>query len=282
MSKSAPIFSFITLLLFVSLACALPNLSTPDPSLIGTTVAQTIIADLTQSAPSLTPTFTFTPEPPTLTPTLSSSLTPIFTFTPLVPLISVSVATNCRVGPGKIYERVGALLVGETTEVYALDPTGNYWYVRNPDTGPEFCWLWGEYATVSGNISALPIYTPPPTPTPVPAFEASYEGKETCVGWWVDIELKNTGGLTFKSISLTVRDTNTDVVLSMYADGFTDNSGCLDSTKKDNLNPGTTLTISTPAFNYDPSGHRLRATITLCSGLGQNGVCVTQAINFIP
>jgi hypothetical protein len=200
----------------------------------------------------------------------------------VIPLISVSVATNCRVGPGKVYDRVGALLVGQVAEVHGRNSDGTYWYIRNPSANGGFCWLWGEYATLSGNFAALPAFTPPPTPTPMPNFDASYDGKDTCVGWWVDIELDNTGGVQFKSVSLTVRDTVTDAVVSIYTDGFTDLDGCLDSTTRDNLNPGGSRIVSSGAFNYDPAGHKLRATITACSNLSQNGTCVTKVIEFKP
>jgi len=289
MKNSTPILLSVTVLLIVSLACAAPSVSVPtqDPNFLGTAIMQTMISAVTQTAGAVIPidfgpTATFTPEIPTLTPTATLSPTPIFTATPLIPQISVSVATNCRVGPGKVYDRVGALLVGEVSEVVGRDPTGNYWYIRNPDQSNGFCWLWGEYATLTGNFVVLPMFTPPPTPTPMPAFEASYSGLDTCVGWWVDIQLTNTGGLSFRSVSLTVRDTVTDVTVSVYADSFTRIDGCLDSSTKDILNPGDTRTISTPAFAYNPSGHQLRATITLCSNVGQNGTCVTDVIKFTP
>jgi hypothetical protein len=217
---------------------------------------------------------------PTLTPTETLTPTAAFTSTPLIPQISVSVPTNCRIGPGKVYDRGGALLVGEVAEVVGRDPIGNYWYIRNPDQPNGFCWLWGEYATLTGNTSILPVYTPPPTP--MPNFDAFYEGKDTCVGWWVDIELENAGGISFESISLSVRDMATDIVVSMYADNFTDIDGCLGSSTQDALNPGSSCTVSAPAFAYDPSGHQLRATITLCSGNGSVGVRTTEVIKFTP
>jgi len=126
------------------------------------------------------------------------------------------------------------------------------------------------------------VYTPPPTPTPIPAFEASYDGLETCVGWWVDIRLKNTGAVSFKSVSITLRDTTNNIALSMSTDGFTNNDGCLGSTTKDSLNPGGTHSVSTAAFNYDPSGHKLRATVTVCSEKALKGVCLSQVIEFKP
>jgi hypothetical protein len=180
-----------------------------------------------------------------------------------------------------VYDRVGALLVGEVAEVVGMNPTGDYWYIRNPDSD-GYCWLWGEYATLAGNYSALPIYTPPPTPTPVPAFEVIYDGLETCVGWWPDLKLVNTGGVSFRSVSITLRDTATDTVLAMSADNFTDNDGCSGSNSKDVLNPSDKRTVSAPAFTYDPTGHKLRATVTVCSNKAISGTCVSQVITFTP
>ena len=281
----------VGILFAVLQGCSLPGISMSDPNSVNTAIAQTIVVGLTQTAEAIIPidlanaqtaTQTFTPALPTLTPTETLTPTPVFTSTPLIPQISVSEPTNCRVGPGKVYDRVGGLQVGEVAEVVGRDPVGNYWYIRNPDQTNGFCWLWGEFAALTGNISVLPVYTPPPTPTPTPNFDAFYEGKDTCVGWWVDIELENTGGISFESISLTVRDTVTDIVVSMFSDNFTDIDGCLNSSTKDALNPGSSRTVSSPAFAYDPSGHQLRATITLCSGNESIGICTTELIKFTP
>jgi hypothetical protein len=297
MTKSTPILLSVVVLLISSLACGIPNITvsvppTADQNFWNTAVAETVQAAVvqTQILPSSMPIieaadtqiFTVTPEPPTFSPTVTVTPSPVFTSTPLVPQVSVSVATNCREGPGKVYDRVGALLVGQVTEIYGRNVNGDYWYVRNPNVNGGFCWLWGEYATVSGNFAALPIFTPPPTPTPMPAFEPSYVGKDSCNGWWVDFEVENTGGIQFKSYSLTLRDTVTGAVLSAYEDGFTDRTGCLESTTRTNLNPGGSRIISSPSFNYDPAGDKLRATITVCSNTGQNGTCVTEVIEFKP
>lgn len=97
---------------------------------MSTAVAGTVIAGITQDALNATlnpptaqntftpiPTSTFIPEPPTLTPT--ATLVPTLPFTPTAetPLITVSVDTNCRSGPGKVYDMVGALLVGEVADI---------------------------------------------------------------------------------------------------------------------------------------------------------------------
>ena len=114
------------------------------------------------------PSPTFTPGPPTLT------TTPTHTSTPKVPTIKVSLDTNCRSGPGKVYDMIGALLVGETTEILARGSVPNYWVVDNPDYPGHECWLWGKYATVSGDTSHLPIRSAAPTPTPAPGSIRGY------------------------------------------------------------------------------------------------------------
>ena len=108
------------------------------------------------------------PSTSTSTLTLMPSLTATVTQTPVppVPLVSVSLDTNCRSGPGKIYDWIGALLVGEEAVVVGRSGDGQYWIIENPDQNGE-CWLWGNYASVTGPAAGLPIYTPPPTPTPV-------------------------------------------------------------------------------------------------------------------
>jgi hypothetical protein len=261
---------------------------TQDLNVLGTAVMSTMIAGATQTAlagfpiavvDSPTPALSFTP---TSTPSATLSPTPVFTATPVIPLISVSVPTNCRVGPGKVYDRIGALLVGQTAEVVGRNLNGNYWYIRNPNDSNGFCWLWGEYATVTGNFAALPVFTPPPTPTPMPAFEADYDGLEMCSVWWPEIDLTNTGGVSFESISMTVRDTDTDVVVSMYTDVFHNIDGCSETSTRERLNPGDSRVVSGPSFTYSPIGHQLRATITLCSNDGQNGMCITESIKFTP
>jgi hypothetical protein len=109
-----------------------------------------------------------TPQP-SLTPTATITLTP----TQDKPMVSVSVDTNCRTGPGKIYDWIGGLLVGEKAEVVGVSTDGQYWIIKNPDQNGE-CWLWGNYATVTGPTAELPKYTPPPTPTPTFLWEGNW------------------------------------------------------------------------------------------------------------
>ncbi len=294
-------FSF-AVIIAASLACAVPDLATPGAGAVDTAVAQTISAGPTQNVPqgtssatleSIPPlyTFTFTPMPTiTLIPTLTSTPIPTFTFTPSVPLISVSLATNCRSGPGKAYDIEGALLVGEFAEVYGRDPTSKYWYIRNPDPGVEFCWVWGEYATISGSPLLLPVLTPPPTPTPTmtptpsPSFDLKFDNADKCKGkgWWVDVLVKNTGTLSFKSMTFRVLDTVTEVEKIAHRDGFANKDGCLKVSTKDTITPGDSFIISSPLFGYNLNGHNLRIFLKLCTEVGQSGGCITKRINAKP
>ncbi|MFH1183765.1 MAG: SH3 domain-containing protein [Chloroflexota bacterium] len=297
--------------LLAATACVVPNITITDPVAEATLQALTVDAAVraTQQAagpgsasaspsalPTTSPTASEIASPtssavPSLTPSPTTTPTPVVIAspTPVVPMMSVSVATNCRRGPGKLYPIVGALLAGETAQVYARDPSANYWYIPNPDSPGDHCWVWGEYATFSGFTSTLPMFTPPPTPTatptptPAPGFDASYDGLVWCTSaWWTQIAVENTGLLTFRSLEFTLKDIDLDISVSDEADNFVDRPNCSSSTSKVSLESGQTVVISSPALDNDPGGHRLRARITLCSKTGQDGECVTETITFKP
>ena len=85
-----------------------------------------------------------------------------------------------------------------------------------------------------------------------------------------------------QSIGMILKDTVTGESVSDLNDGFLDRSACGSSSSRATLLPDKAVTVSSPSLSADPSGHKLRATITLCSGLGQNGECITQTITFKP
>lgn len=91
--------------------------------------------------------------PPTPTP-ISASV-----------LLKVSVPTNCRVGPGKLFDKVSVLNPGKSVKVLGRHATADFWVVENPE-GSGTCWVWGYYATITGPSASLPVWDPPPTPTP--------------------------------------------------------------------------------------------------------------------
>lgn len=102
----------------------------------------------------------------TITPTSEPDVTqPPPTRTPIIigdrPMVRVSYKTNCRTGPGVRYSIVGGLFVGEQAEVVGVSENREYWVIKNPLREGE-CWLWGGFATVTGDTSGLPRLTPPP------------------------------------------------------------------------------------------------------------------------
>ncbi|HEY5984373.1 MAG TPA: SH3 domain-containing protein [Anaerolineales bacterium] len=301
----------VLVVLVVVSACVIPNVTITDPIAQATFQALTIDAAIqatqrarepasaspsAQASPTETPTASQTPTPtvtavPSQTPPPTVTSTPIViaSRTAVVPSISVSVPTNCRSGPGKDYPIEGALLVGEIAQVLGRDPGGHYYYIPNPDEPGDYCWVWDGYATLSGAAYFMPILTPPPTPTatftptPSPSFDASYEGLVWCTGvWWTEIALANTGPLTFRSIEITLRDLQLDISVSDEADSFVDKPDCSSSSSRLSLQPDKTVTVSSPSLDNDPSGHKMRATITLCSKVDGGGECVTETLRFTP
>lgn len=96
------------------------------------------------------------------------------------------------------------------------------------------------------------------------------------------MRIKDTGSLPLKSVNISVKDKVTNVVQVALRDGFIDMDGCLKTKTKDILGVGDTYLLSAPAFNYDPTGHEIVVTITLCSDAGQKGLCLTRKFNITP
>ncbi len=164
----------VLLILIMSAGCNLPN-SGQDLTVderVGTAQQQTLNAGGSDSGSG-----DQNGNESTVTETLQPlmTLTPTLTLTPTQekPMVSVSVDTNCRTGPGKVYDWIGGLLVGEQAEVVGQSMDGQYWVIKNPDKAGE-CWLWGQYASVTGPTTSLAKYTPPPTPTPVFSWEGNW------------------------------------------------------------------------------------------------------------
>lgn len=135
-----------------------------------------------------------TPEPPEVEeqePTATLTPTVELTATRSVPVVTVSRSTNCRTGPGTDYDRVGALAVGQEAEVIARNADSSYWIIRNPSRAGD-CWLWGFYATVEGPTANLPVWEPPPTPTP-PVTAHRSGTLELQENWGADLDQGATG-----------------------------------------------------------------------------------------
>jgi hypothetical protein len=112
---------------------------------VGTGVAQALQA-LTLQAPFATPT-------PTATPLAANP--PVAAILSQPAQLSVSVATNCRAGPGINYGYVITIAPGTVVTLVGQDPADNYWVIEVPGDPGSVCWLWGQYASVTGNTVGL-------------------------------------------------------------------------------------------------------------------------------
>ena len=122
--------------------------------LTATVLAQPIIVVITN-----------TPEPALPTATIDPALNAVAA-SPTTGAVTVSVSqnTNCRLGPSLEFKDVYALMVGQTAEVVGKNTIDNYWIIKIPDGSGKTCWLWGRYATVSGDTAAIAeVITPTPS-----------------------------------------------------------------------------------------------------------------------
>jgi hypothetical protein len=290
--KSMHLMSLLGIIIFISSACYFPGNSAVqlDPA-AQTAVAETAVAlavqtqliKVTVELPTPPAVESPLPETPTQSPepTATETLTPEPTFTspPLNPTISVSKNTNCRTGNAKNYDYSGALLVGEQAEVLARD-SGNYWYVRLPSG--ITCWLWGEYATITGDTSRLPVFTPPPSPTPSPEFTFSFKSMGVGPGYQCFmVDVKNTGSLTWESFTLNFHDlTHGDTATTTGNEFIGYDQWCGVTGSRSSLMTGETGTASVKTFlAHDPSGDNLEFTLKLCSKNGLTGNCLTKSIS---
>lgn len=79
-------------------------------------------------------------------------------------VVTVSEDTNCRSGPGIVYDKVAIVMAGEELEVVATYPFAPYVVIKVPRSAGN-CWLWLEYASQTDFSGlGLPEATLPPTP----------------------------------------------------------------------------------------------------------------------
>jgi hypothetical protein len=308
-TRSTRLIALLAVLPLLLSACFLmpTNVVVPTqvpPDAIYTAAALTLQAQLTLNAP---PALQPTSEVPTSQAPLASNtplvLTPsdtpiIYTNTPIptatfpftptssYPLITANIDTNCRTGPGPEYPRTGALLVGQTSTVHGKNSSSTWWYIENPKFPGTFCYVWGETTTVTGVTVDVPVFTPePPPPTTTASgasFSLSFVTTHKCSGdKHAIVKVKATGGISFESASIKVKDNDTDTNISGPASSnkpFMDSSGSCPPGST-SLDPGDTAYIA-GSLAGATSGHTARAVVTLCTKDGLGGSCVSKSVDF--
>ena len=280
------------------LACSLPFLQDgPDPDAEKTAVAQTISASeriqtgtaLAQEDRNQAPTDTPEPtSPATLTKTPRPTLTP----TQATPKAHISENTNCRFGPGEVYERSGIASAGQTLEVFGVDPGGNFWFVSHPGKSDQKCWIWNKYVPPEGPTDQLPVYTPRPTPTrrptatPVVSFNVSYYEIESCVvDNILEFKITNTGDEPLESVSYNLTDQTSGLSKNDQYNSFQKWNHCPAGSPSANIMPGQSNYFVGFGVNVSTSsdalhGHTFQGTITACTKDNLGGKCVTRNVNF--
>jgi len=132
-----------------------------------TAAASTLLAMVTpQSTATALPitTVILASSTPTSVPTIANSPTPTYS----VPLLTLREATNCRTGPGLAYEILVTYPTGKSLEIAGRLDSEDFWLVKSSESSTGTCWLWGEFAELSGSYwtaaAVIPV-TPPPTST---------------------------------------------------------------------------------------------------------------------
>lgn len=155
--------SLLSIPLFLLQACNLPT----EEDLEGTGLALTITAqaellEAAQSVEGEEQSATFTPEagdaPPTEEVVIAAPVLPPATGDVTV---TVSVSTNCRLGPGQDFASVYGMPVGQVAKVVAKNTQSGYWIIEIPGQNGATCWLWSNYATITGDTSKLSNVIPP-------------------------------------------------------------------------------------------------------------------------
>ncbi|RPI89041.1 MAG: SH3 domain-containing protein [Chloroflexi bacterium] len=227
MTRKHRYFAVLSLLLAI-LACNLPVEQIVAPGDVQTAAALTVQAVFL--TPSLTGNESPSPAPKTPSVTSSPGLTMTVTPTYSVPMLTVQESTNCRTGPGESYEIVFTYTSGKKLEVVGRYDPGNFWLVKSNESPSGTCWMWGEYAEVTGSYWAVSSVTPPPTSTERPPLAAtllewSYQCEGRTINFtveWRDNANNETGYRLFRNEELLVElPANT----TTYAEAYTPPQG---------------------------------------------------------
>jgi RNA polymerase sigma-70 factor (ECF subfamily) len=149
-----------------------PVFSPPLPSPTGVAIE----ASPTMNVQPPPPVASATPSPsPSPSPTPSPTVTP--TPTEQAPIVIADANSNCRFGPGTVYNVITYLLEGQSAPIDGRNAEWTWWWIERVD-GTGHCWVWDGRVTVQGDTSDVPVIAAPPTPTPEdkepPSITVSY------------------------------------------------------------------------------------------------------------
>jgi RNA polymerase sigma-70 factor (ECF subfamily) len=100
------------------------------------------------------------------TPTATQMADEVALIEPGPPIAIALANSNCRFGPGSIYDIIDYLLQDQETPILGRDAQWFWWKVERIDH-PGACWVANNLVDERGDTSQVPIVPAPPTPTPV-------------------------------------------------------------------------------------------------------------------
>ncbi|MBA4385458.1 MAG: hypothetical protein C0410_12040 [Anaerolinea sp.] len=291
MNIKKQITGMITIMLLILVSGCTTAAPTPDLAAtiaVNVAVEQTMAALQTQT--SLTE-IAYLQQNPTETPTPSPTPTSAYTATPDKVTVSVSKDTYCRDGIFAKSPFVALMSPGQSYDVLAVNPDKSAYYVVEPKHTFTYCWLWGEFATISGDTANLPVYTPQPLPTPTytptvgPDFTISYLNSQDCSGaYYLRFFIKNNGSKIWQTVQIDIKD-NTNASSSSHINtAFVDYNGCTAGITEADLTPGEGASVAAydnGQLTVNPAGHSVTAFITLCQ-MDSFGGCQSKSITFTP
>jgi hypothetical protein len=283
----------LTSLFILSLTACTTPISTTESDTFKTVVAQSV--QLTQLAGSLTavaqqpaqeqttmvavtPTETLTPQP-SITPTLQGTWLTFLT------------NTNCRIGPGKSYYLVKTFNAYDSAEAVGRSEDNQYVFVTYTDTAQHYCWVIATSSEIKGDIAslramtAIPTSTPTITPTPDVGVSVTFNGLSSCgANYYVRLQVKNTGYLTWQSIKIKITDKDTGDTITESSDDFVGYGGCGVEISQADLTTYEYGIVSNNAnfFDHDLDNHKLSITVTVYASDGLGGKNMTQSFEVTP
>lgn len=273
MKNIAPITLATLMLLALNLACNFPGV---EEAATATEIAEPIeeVPPNISEAEAMEPTTqTVQSNTPTITPT----------YTPDIPMVRVTRNTNCRTGWGSDYDLVHILSVGEEAEIVARSSNPDYVVIEVPGSPGRDCWLWMEYAQVTGSTEGLPEATPPPTRTPEPTatpdfnFTASAVGISSCgPGESMFLRITNIGASDIESYYASVTNQDTSETVTNQSNTFGQTPNCITASVPA-IPPGSSA-YTAVNFSAPIAGARIVGSVEACTGDGMGGVCRTRPI----
>jgi len=244
-----------------------PQIESPSPTIVLT--VQSTVTPTSQVTKTIT-----------VTPTQTRRPEPSETVTQEAPKAEVLRETNCRLGPAGNYDLVAKYHVSQKLEIIAKDLGAAYWFVKNPEKPEEQCYLLAQNVKISGDTSALPKFTPPPSPTAAPYFKVSFKKFDTCKGNdFALFVVENTGSVSFRSAYIKVIDQKANKSVEQALNAFDLFVGCVLAKNIAPLDSGETGYVASPPFNWVVNKEKLRAVMMLCTEKSLQGTCVTQNVD---